>query len=462
MMSEKKKGLGGLFAKTPTESAPEVNIPTQKDVKKRWMMVGAGAVGLMIIGSTLLQETPQAPKQSNETDPKKLLSLDPGRNEGKSAAQETQKDVESIRRKNEQLERELELLKKRGTSGGMDAPSSSTGNYPTPPATLPTNIVPPPGSPDAQGPKDSPPAPPVPREPVTPVAPVTTVPVPPTVPNSMLPPSIPPMSASMMEEQPAIFAGKPKDGGLDAAAPGPRQRTSANTGGARTSKPVKNKYSGYIPSGAFVPVALLTGVDAAASPVAQSNPQPILVQVQADATLPNLAKYKLNKCFALLSAYGDLSSERVYGRVTRISCTDKENKLVLDQAAQGHLVDSDGSLGLRGIIEDRQGAKLGKALLAGFASGLAGAFTSGVSGTTSLVTGLQSGITADQALTKGAYSGAQTAANQIAQFYLQQAQQIFPVIVVPNGRTGSIFLSQGIQLEFKNGSDAFTTEMKPE
>jgi len=224
----------------------------------------------------------------------------------------------------------------------------------------------------------------------------------------------------------------------------------------------KNPNYGLLPAGAFAPIALLNGLDAGTSAANQSNPQPVLMQIQDQAVLPGAASYKLKSCFALGSAYGDLSAERVYVRLARISCVDKSSHLILTSAVQGYVVDSDGKLGLRGIVVDRQGARLGKALLAGFAQGLSGALGQAQGTTTTGALGTGTSITGASALNASGLSGASSAAQQLAQFYLKEAQAIFPVITVDIGRTGTLVFSDSVSLKWGDGDPAYTKEVTPQ
>jgi conjugal transfer pilus assembly protein TraB len=146
-----------------------------------------------------------------------------------------------------------------------------------------------------------------------------------------------------------------------------------------------------------------------------------------------------------------------------LSCVDKSDRLILSQEVQGYLVDSDGKLGLRGMITDRQGAKVGKALLAGFAQGLAGALGTAQSSVTqnSTLGTSTSAITGDAALRAAGLSGAQTAASQLAQFYLKEAQAIFPVITVDAGRTGTIVFSASAALSWSDGDSQYVQQVTP-
>jgi conjugal transfer pilus assembly protein TraB len=223
-----------------------------------------------------------------------------------------------------------------------------------------------------------------------------------------------------------------------------------------------NPHAGMLPAGAFAPVSLLNGLDAGTSAATQTNPLPVLVNITDHATLPGAGRYRLRNCFMLGTGFGDLSAERVYIRFSRLSCVDRENKLVLSQEVQGYMVDSDGKIGLRGTITDRQGARLGKALLAGFAQGLAGALGQAqATVTTTPAAGAVSTLGGEAALRAAGLQGAQTATSQLAEFYLREAQSIFPVISVDTGRTGTVVFTSNAALNWGVADARFVEEVRP-
>lgn len=443
-MSEQKFNLKNFGFGKKSEAASQPAVPNPKDVKKRWLFVGMGLVGTALVISTMTQEEPRAPVV-RESKEEKLLDLNPSNSGEKSWQQQSLSELEQVKRNNEELKRSLDALKKEVSekdSPPLVSPQPGSESMPS----LPGGVVPPP----------------VPQfEIPTPVAP--SVPQGSGVPPAIPPGVIPPEMSSFGSEAPMVYKPKAveKKSGDD--------KLSSATQGVDGSKDTvlvreeykKNPFSGFLPAGAFATVALLHGVDAGTSVSTQSNPQPLLLNVQANAQLPGSQRYKIKSCFMLASVYGDLSSERVFGRLSSLSCMDSKDKLVLSQPIQGYIVDSDGVLGLRGKIEDRQGARMAKSLLAGFAQGLSGALGSSLNGPTGIATGLVQGATGSDAVRQAGLSGAQNAMNQLAEFYLAEAKSVFPVITVPSGRTATIVITQGAALNWNDGSSQFTREVKP-
>lgn len=442
-MSDSGKGLRLFMTKPAGAASPAPGLGAAlaaagpKDVKKRWMYVGGGALALVVLSATLF-----APEKAVRVTREKeagMVSVTPPSADKDAFESRFATDLQALKSQIEQVRQENERLK---------ADQKALGESKTPPA----GIVPPPVAPGTNtgglpslGGTDAPPPPPVPTFQV----PGTSAPVSSTGTKAI--PGLPGVSGVEATAVPLSF---------DAPARAAAEKEPLTA--AAKLKLTKNPNAGVMSVG-FAPVALLNGVDAGTSSMTQSNPLPVLMNLTDHATLPGAAKFQLKNCFTLGTAYGDLSAERVYVRVSRVSCVDKKNRLVLNSEVQGYLVDSDGHLGLRGLISDRQGPRLAKALLAGFAQGLAGALGQ-AQGT--VLTNLTSGdstssITGGAALRASGLAGAQTATSQLAEFYLKEAQSIFPVISVDVGRVGTVVFSGPQKLEWANAEDQFVPTVTP-
>lgn len=221
-----------------------------------------------------------------------------------------------------------------------------------------------------------------------------------------------------------------------------------------SSEMAKNPYRGYLPVGSFFTATLLNGVTAPTGTFGQSNPVPIVMKIMTDAILPNdKYRYQLQGCFVLGSSFGVVSSERVHIDLSQISCIKKDGTAAVIGEIRGFATDSDGIGDLRGKLENRQGSKIGMATLAGFAQGIGQMF--GNAQGTSVLTPSGSGISmdTDQKLAAAGFNGVGQAANTVAQFYVKQAEQIYPVIVVQGGRNVTLNITKGVTLHWTNIKD---------
>jgi len=235
-------------------------------------------------------------------------------------------------------------------------------------------------------------------------------------------------------------------------APAPMQIRTYQEKEDETAKPkAADEESVYLPPASIVTVALINGMDAPTSQGARRDPFPAMVRVQYDAILPNRFKADIRDCHAIISGFGDLSSERAYLRGERISCVRNDGQVV-EAALDAYAVGEDGKAGIRGRLVSKQGAIVARSLLAGVASGAAEAFN--VSPIPVLQTGnvgstkqYQQNYSPDMAQGAAA-SGASSALERIAQFYIDMAENIFPVIEVDAGRQIELVLSKGAELKF--------------
>lgn len=445
-MSEKKSLLSSFTIKpkadaggsSSTSNNPVNNVGTKKNTQQRWILVVGGVAVFGIATSALLSDKSSAPAPTNQAaqvDPaKSFVDVTPQGVDQKSWQQQSMIEMTELRSQNARLENELKSIRNEIESGRR----------------LPAGVVAPPNDPAknlnsfGSGQAVEIPPPPIPTIPSDGKAQLPPVPA-----------GLPPIESSA-SRKPFVFK-PPKP----ATKPEGDQLAAMDTIKGRVEyKP--NPYQGNMPAGAFAPVVLLNGLDAGTSSSTQSNPMPVLMNIQDHAILPGSAKYKVRNCFVLASAFGDLSAERVYARLSTLSCMDKNERLILSTPVQGYLVDSDGKIGLRGEVIDRQGAKLAKALLAGFAQGLSSALGSAQSTLSTSAVGQVSSISGGNALQASGLQGGATAAQQLAQFYLKEASSIFPVIAVDTGRTGTIVFTQGVNLTWGETDSKFVKEVTPQ
>ena len=202
-----------------------------------------------------------------------------------------------------------------------------------------------------------------------------------------------------------------------------------------------------IPAGAFAKAILLGGVDASTSIQSASDPRPVLLRVTDPGTLPRRFQSDLKGCHVLAASYGDISSERVFMRLEKLTCVERKTGEVVEMTVQGYVAGEDGRAGLRGSVVDRAGESMRNALVGGFFSGM-GSFLSQAYNpvTFSPMSGLAqtNPLTNEGILKQGASKGASNALEKYADFYIKRAEQLQPVIQVAAGRPVDIVFSQGL------------------
>ena len=200
----------------------------------------------------------------------------------------------------------------------------------------------------------------------------------------------------------------------------------------------------YIPAGSFMRGTVLSGVTAPTGGNAAQNPIPMLLEVTDLARLPNAFRARVKRCFVTANAAGDLSSERVWVRLDRMSCM-RENGKALDVRVQGYVTGDDGKTGMRARLVTRSGQAIANALFLGTVSGLGKAVSLSAQNTTTYSSGAQSS-SVNNPWKAGFGEGVDTASDRIISYYLKLADKIFPVLEIDSGRKVDIVFSQGVTL----------------
>lgn len=203
----------------------------------------------------------------------------------------------------------------------------------------------------------------------------------------------------------------------------------------------KNQSIEFIPAGTFIKVTMLNGVDAPTGGQAQGNPLPIAFHVMDHANLANKYKLDIKDCRFIAAAWGDLSSERTMGRTESLTCIIEGE--TVEMAVKGTVIGEDGKAGIRGRLVTKQGQVLANSLLAGIAGGIGKAFNQAATVTSTSPLGTTQTIDSNEIAQAALGSGISKAADALQQWYLKQADKLFPVIETDGGRVVEILITKG-------------------
>ncbi|WP_226554728.1 TraB/VirB10 family protein [Celeribacter naphthalenivorans] len=218
---------------------------------------------------------------------------------------------------------------------------------------------------------------------------------------------------------------------------------------ADISNKVKDLRS-YIPAGSYAPAVVISGVDASTGVTSRDDPVPVLVRITGPATTAAAGsgtgrKINITGCTVMGSARGDLSSERVYVRLTTLTCLGKNNQVIETNVAG--LIAGSGKAGVRGHVVSREGNLVRNAAMAGALSGFADAVSSAASiasandeadSVGSVMAGAAGGIIG---------GGTGNAANTLAEYYIQRAEQYQPVVSLYAGTDVEVVFMEGVALQ---------------
>ncbi len=200
-----------------------------------------------------------------------------------------------------------------------------------------------------------------------------------------------------------------------------------------------------LPAGSIMSGTLLNGMDAPAGAKASANPYPAIIRIQKNAILPNLFSSDVRECLVTMSGYGNLSTERVDMRGERMSCITEEGD-VIDVELNAYVIGDDGKVGIRGTLVHRTGALLANTLMAGTLAGLGEALSSNPLPTISTSNRQEYQSVNSDGLKYGIGSGFGKGFEKLADYWLELAEQIFPVIEVEAAREVDVALTGSLKL----------------
>lgn len=206
----------------------------------------------------------------------------------------------------------------------------------------------------------------------------------------------------------------------------------------------------YIPAGSIITGTILTGGDFPTGRGSYENPLPTLIRIQKEAILPNRFTSDIRECFLLVGGRGELSSERAKLRGEMLSCV-RQDGAVIETKLNSYVVGEDGKEGVKGRLVSKQGQMIARTLVAGFASGMSEAFdydavpviqTDSVSNNT-----LYQQNWSNDAMKGGFAKGASAALERVADFYMDLAEQMVPVVEINAGRQVDVVVINGTRLK---------------
>lgn len=231
-------------------------------------------------------------------------------------------------------------------------------------------------------------------------------------------------------------------------------RSSSNTNAKKDVLSVQAKLliEHGLPTGSMIQGVLINGMDATAGR-GKGNAVPALIRVKKDAVLPNRYIQAVKECFIIVSGVGNLATERAEMRGETISCIFKDGQVV-DGPLSAYVVGEDGKSGLRGRVVSKQGAVIARSIAAGFFGGLGKQLAPSQVPTLDISGGDETkyqvpnvGNASKIALANGMGSSL----DRVANFYLDLAEQMVPVIEIDAGRQVTLILNNKFQAKEGNG-----------
>lgn len=201
-----------------------------------------------------------------------------------------------------------------------------------------------------------------------------------------------------------------------------------------------------IAAGSFAKAVLLGGVDASTALSSSSDPRPLLIRLTDPGTLPRRFQSDLRDCHIVASGYGDLSSERVFARLEKLTCVERGSGEIIETEVAGYVAGEDGRAGIKGTVIEKGRGYLAKSVLGGVLQGVAGVFNPDRGATVNSVGAFFPKRNESEKFKEGMMSGASGSMDRLSKYYIDRAESIQPVIQIASGRIVDVVFTEGADI----------------
>lgn len=205
----------------------------------------------------------------------------------------------------------------------------------------------------------------------------------------------------------------------------------------------------YLPPNSFASAKVIVGVDASAGVNSQSDPLPVVLRITGPArsVLQNgkLLTTKIQGCLVNGAARGDLSSEKVYVKLQKMTCPQPGGRYAVSEV-KGFLAFG-GKTGVRGRVVSREGGLVTQAFIAGLFGGFGRGFSANANSVfqgTTITNGKRDKLSAGELLEGGFGEGAAQTGDMVSKYLIERAEQYQPVIEMPTGIDVEIVFLEGV------------------
>jgi len=206
----------------------------------------------------------------------------------------------------------------------------------------------------------------------------------------------------------------------------------------------------YLPPNSFATAKVIVGVDAAAGVNSQTDPLPVVLRVTGPArsVLQNgkLLTTKIQGCLINGAARGELSSEKVYVKLQKMTCPQPGGRYAVSEV-KGFIAFG-GKTGVRGRVVSREGSLVSQAFIAGLVGGIGKGFAANsnsfLQGTNVQVNGKRQQLGLGDIAQGGVGNGVGEAGDMVSKYLIERAEQYQPVIEMPTGVDVEIVFLEGV------------------
>lgn len=206
----------------------------------------------------------------------------------------------------------------------------------------------------------------------------------------------------------------------------------------------------FLPPNSFARARVIVGVDASAGVGSQTDPLPVVLRVTGPARSVfangRLLTTRIEGCLVNGAARGDLSSEKVYVKLQKMTCPQPGGRYAVSQV-KGFIAFG-GKTGVRGRVVSREGSLVTQAFLAGLAGGFGRGFSANANsvfqGATISTGGKRDKLSTSDILEGGLGEGVAQTGDMVSKYLIERAEQYQPVIEMPTGIDVEIVFLEGV------------------
>jgi conjugal transfer pilus assembly protein TraB len=243
-----------------------------------------------------------------------------------------------------------------------------------------------------------------------------------------------------------------RPGGLDMLTFGERTPTNARPATVERAPALMLEASrDYLPPNSYAPARVIVGVDASTGVASQTDPLPVVLRITGPARSVmrgnELLSTDITGCLVNGAARGDLSAEKVYVQLVRMTCAQPGGRYAVSEV-KGFIAFA-GKSGVRGRVVSREGSLVSQALLAGIVGGFGRGFSANANGVfTGQVgaNGQREALSPTDILAGGIGQGAGEAADTVSRYLIERAEQYQPVVEMPTGIEVEIVFLDGVHV----------------
>ncbi len=206
----------------------------------------------------------------------------------------------------------------------------------------------------------------------------------------------------------------------------------------------------YLPPNSYAPARVIVGVDASAGVGSQTDPLPVVLRITGSArSVVNNGKVlttRLEGCVVNGAARGDLSAEKVYVKLAKMTCDQPGGRVAVSEVKG--FISFAGKTGVRGKVVSREGSLVTQAFIAGIAGGFGRGFSANANalfqGGNQVINGERQQLSAGELAQAGVGQGVAQSADMVSKYLIERAEQYQPVIEMPTGIDVEIVFLDGV------------------